>query len=121
MFLYHRRILSLPAPTGSLSFQTLQKATPPIFFSTLFDFSSHHLEGCPRWLDRAQTSKESPYTCKRQNLRDNGVLRDEEYMNAQSTSAWQSLLANLGPREHAVQIYQDDNFFGNAVSHFTMH
>jgi hypothetical protein len=42
-------------------------------------------------------------------------------MNEQSTSAWQSLLANLGPTEHAVQIYQDDNFFSQAVSHFTIH
>ena len=42
-------------------------------------------------------------------------------MSEQSTSAWQSLLANLGPTEHAVQIYQDDNFFSHAVSHFTIH
>ena len=51
------------------------------------------------------------------------VLPDIEgnQMNEQNTSVWQSLLADLGPTEHAVQIYQDDEFFGNAVSHFTIH
>lgn len=36
-------------------------------------------------------------------------------------TGWQSLLADLGPTDHAVQIYRDDNFFGNAVYHFTAH
>src|SRR6266545_2336166 len=31
MFLFHRRILSLPAPTGSLSFQSSRKGTPTYF------------------------------------------------------------------------------------------
>src|SRR6266545_5606068 len=31
MFLFHRRILSLPAPTGSLSFQSSRKGTPTHF------------------------------------------------------------------------------------------
>lgn len=42
-------------------------------------------------------------------------------MDEQAVSAWRPLLANLGPTEHAVQIYQDDVFFGDAVSHFTAH
>src|SRR6266436_5917176 len=31
MFLFHRRILSLPAPTGSLSFLSSRKGTPTYF------------------------------------------------------------------------------------------
>jgi hypothetical protein len=31
MFIFHRRILSLPASTGSLSFQSLRKGTPTYF------------------------------------------------------------------------------------------
>lgn len=42
-------------------------------------------------------------------------------MKESTPSAWHSLLADLGPTEHAVQLYQDDDFFGHAVSHFTAH
>jgi hypothetical protein len=34
------------------------------------------------------------------------------------SSPWQTLLASLGPDGHVVQLYQDDGFFGDAVSHF---
>lgn len=33
---------------------------------------------------------------------------------------WKSLLANPGPAGHVVQLYQDDGFFGEAVSHFAI-
>jgi hypothetical protein len=34
------------------------------------------------------------------------------------SSPWQTLLASPGPGGHVVQLYQDDGFFGDAVSHF---
>ena len=34
------------------------------------------------------------------------------------SSPWQTLLASPGPDGHVVQLYQDDGFFGDAVSHF---
>ncbi len=43
-------------------------------------------------------------------------------MTPSATSAkrasWKELLANPGDHEHVVQIYQDESFFGEAVSHF---
>lgn len=39
-------------------------------------------------------------------------------MSFQTSSSWKSLLANLGPNGHAVQLYQTEEFFGDAVSHF---
>jgi hypothetical protein len=32
---------------------------------------------------------------------------------------WKALLANPGPDGHIVQLYQDANFYGEAISHFT--
>ena len=34
------------------------------------------------------------------------------------SSPWQTLLASPGPDGHVVQLYQDEGFFGEAVSHF---
>ncbi len=39
-------------------------------------------------------------------------------MNADSRAPWKELLANPGADGHIVQLYQDDNFYGEAVSHF---
>ena len=38
-------------------------------------------------------------------------------MSAKSTS-WKGLLANPGPNGHIVQLYQDADFYGEAISHF---
>ncbi|HEY4114649.1 MAG TPA: MEDS domain-containing protein [Rhizomicrobium sp.] len=35
-----------------------------------------------------------------------------------STTEWQRLLADPGPDGHIVQLYQDPNFYGEAISHF---
>ena len=34
------------------------------------------------------------------------------------TSSWKELLANPGPNGHIVQLYQDADFYGEAISHF---
>jgi hypothetical protein len=34
-------------------------------------------------------------------------------------SSWRSLLADPGENGHIVQLYQDDDFYGEAISHFT--
>lgn len=34
-------------------------------------------------------------------------------------SSWKELLANPGPNGHIVQLYQDADFYGEAISHFT--
>jgi hypothetical protein len=39
-------------------------------------------------------------------------------MTDQTLSPWKTLLADPGPEGHVVQLYQDDGFFGEAVSHF---
>ncbi len=39
-------------------------------------------------------------------------------MTAEASSLWKDLLANPGPDGHIVQLYQDEEFFGEAVSHF---
>lgn len=39
-------------------------------------------------------------------------------MNLQTSAPWKALLADPGPNGHVVQLYQDDEFFGEAVSHF---
>ena len=31
---------------------------------------------------------------------------------------WKALLANPGPDGHIVQLYQDADFYGEAISHF---
>ena len=35
-----------------------------------------------------------------------------------STNGWKDLLANPGPDGHIVQLYQDEDFYGEAISHF---
>jgi len=35
------------------------------------------------------------------------------------TSSWRKLLADPGENGHIVQLYQDDDFYGEAISHFT--
>jgi hypothetical protein len=35
-----------------------------------------------------------------------------------SSSSWKELLANPGPEGHIVQLYQDADFYGEAISHF---
>jgi hypothetical protein len=39
-------------------------------------------------------------------------------MTVPFSAPWQTLLAHPGPESHLVQLYQDDAFFGAAVSHF---
>ena len=39
-------------------------------------------------------------------------------MTVPLSAPWQTLLAHPGPESHLVQLYQDDAFFGEAVSHF---
>src|SRR5690349_14625340 len=39
-------------------------------------------------------------------------------MPARSTSPWRELLAEPGPDGHTVQLYQDPDFYGEAISHF---
>lgn len=39
-------------------------------------------------------------------------------MQAHGSSSWKELLANPGPDGHIVQLYQDADFYGEAVSHF---
>ena len=39
-------------------------------------------------------------------------------MNASSATSWRKLLADPGENGHIVQLYQDDAFYGEAVSHF---
>jgi hypothetical protein len=39
-------------------------------------------------------------------------------MLARSTSPWRELLAEPGPDGHIVQLYQDPDFYGEAISHF---
>jgi len=39
-------------------------------------------------------------------------------MTVPVSSPWQTLLAHPGPDGHLVQLYQDEGFFGEAVSHF---
>jgi len=39
-------------------------------------------------------------------------------MTAEASSLWKDLLANPGPDGHIVQLYQDEEFLGEAVSHF---
>jgi hypothetical protein len=40
-------------------------------------------------------------------------------MNASSATSWRKLLAEPGENGHIVQLYQDDEFYGEAISHFT--
>ena len=42
-------------------------------------------------------------------------------MTAPVSSPWQTLLAHPGPDGHLVQLYQDEGFLGEAVSHFVAH
>jgi hypothetical protein len=51
MFLYHRRILSLPALTGSLSFNVYERVRHLFSFSTLFDYSSVIMFKMPNWTE----------------------------------------------------------------------
>jgi hypothetical protein len=39
-------------------------------------------------------------------------------MQAGPATSWRSLLANPGEDGHIVQLYQDDDFYGEAISHF---
>jgi hypothetical protein len=39
-------------------------------------------------------------------------------MRANAASAWRELLANPGPDGHIVQLYQDPDFYAEAISHF---
>lgn len=39
---------------------------------------------------------------------------------ATKSSSWRELLANPGPDGHIVQLYQDPDFYGEAISHFTI-
>ena len=39
-------------------------------------------------------------------------------MRHTSPASWKELLANPGPAGHVVQLYQDEDFFGEAVAHF---
>jgi|GEM_PF-458676 len=39
-------------------------------------------------------------------------------MTGSVSSPWKRLLAQPGPDDHVVQLYQDEGFFGDAVSHF---
>ena len=40
-------------------------------------------------------------------------------MSAPSSTSWRKLLADPGENGHIVQLYQDDDFYGEAISHFT--
>src|SRR5258706_243514 len=40
-------------------------------------------------------------------------------MSAPDPTPWKKVLAEPGPDGHIVELYQDDRFFGAAVSHFT--
>ena len=40
-------------------------------------------------------------------------------MNESGTTSWRKLLAEPGENGHIVQLYQDDEFYGEAISHFT--
>lgn len=39
-------------------------------------------------------------------------------MNINTQASWRELLANPGPEGHIVQLYQDADFYGEAISHF---
>lgn len=39
---------------------------------------------------------------------------------ATKSSSWRELLANPGPDGHIVQLYQDPDFYGEAISHFSI-
>lgn len=39
-------------------------------------------------------------------------------MQAHASPSWKELLANPGPEGHIVQLYQDADFYGEAISHF---
>jgi len=39
-------------------------------------------------------------------------------MRAKPPASWQDLLANPGPHDHVVQLYQDEDFLGEAVAQF---
>lgn len=39
-------------------------------------------------------------------------------MVSEKRSCWKELLANPGPNRHIVQLYQDPNFYAEAISHF---
>jgi len=45
-------------------------------------------------------------------------MNNKASMAAQTSLPWKELLANPGLRGHIVQLYQDDEFLGEAVSHF---
>jgi len=40
-------------------------------------------------------------------------------VNASPATSWRKLLAEPGENGHIVQLYQDDEFYGEAISHFT--
>jgi hypothetical protein len=52
-------------------------------------------------------------------LAGNGLRRHDVEERAQREIIWDTLLANAAPREHIVQLYQDQNFLNRAVCRFT--
>jgi len=40
-------------------------------------------------------------------------------MKPGTSASWRKLLAEPGDDGHIVQLYQDDDFYGEAISHFT--
>jgi hypothetical protein len=42
----------------------------------------------------------------------------ERILNPNPSSSWKDLLANPGPTGHIVQLYQDGDFYSEAISHF---
>ena len=47
-----------------------------------------------------------------------GELTGPESNVSSKRSSWKELLANPGPNGHIVQLYQDADFYGEAISHF---